>query len=123
MVDVRVDRGQRLAAGFGLGHADAGLCVQNLALQVGQVDGVVVDQGDLPDACRGKIERGGRAEAAGADDQRVRGEYAFLALDAQRVQQDVSAVAEELLVRHLYSRHSGGVSSWSPCGRWSQALT
>ena len=53
----------------------------------------------------------------------VGGKYAFLALDAQRVKQNVPAVATALLVRHLYSRHSGGVSSWSPCGRCSQALT
>ena len=56
-------------------------------------------------------------------DQRVRGENALLALDSQCIQQNVAAVTEKLLVRHLYSRHSGGVSSWSPCGWCSQALT
>ena len=39
---------QGLFAGFRLGHADAGLGMQDLALQVGEVDRVVIDQRDLP---------------------------------------------------------------------------
>ena len=97
--------------------------MEYLSLQVGQVDDVVVHQGDPADPGRGEIERRRRAETAGADDQRVAVEDALLAFDTERVKEDVPAVAEKLLVGHLYSRHSGGVSSWSPCGRCSQALT
>jgi len=43
-VDFRIDRRQRLAARFRLGHANAGLGVENLALQVGEIDRVVIDQ-------------------------------------------------------------------------------
>ena len=121
--DCRIDRRQRLATRFRLGHANPCLGVEDLSLQVGQIDGVVIDQRDPADAGRGEIERSRRAEAAGTDDQRVAVEDALLAFDAECVKEDVPAVAEQLLVGHLYSRHSGGVSSWSPCGRCSQALT
>ena len=46
--------------------------VQHLALQVRLVDHVGVDDRDRPDAGRGQVEAGRRAEAAGADEQDVR---------------------------------------------------
>jgi hypothetical protein len=54
--DVRVDRSQRLTPRFGLGHADAGLGMENLALQVGEVDGIVIDQRDPADPCGSEIQ-------------------------------------------------------------------
>jgi hypothetical protein len=68
--------------------------VNDLALQVGQVDDIVIDYRDPADAGRGEVERGRRAQAAGADDQRMRVEDALLAFDAQCVEQDVAAVAQ-----------------------------
>ena len=50
-----------------LGLADVGGDVEHLALQVGEVDGVVVDDTEGADAGRGEIERRRRAESAGAD--------------------------------------------------------
>jgi hypothetical protein len=67
--DFRIDGVQRLSAGFSLGHADASLRVQDLALQVGEIDGVVIDQRDLADAGRCQVECCRRTEAAGTDDQ------------------------------------------------------
>jgi len=46
-----IDRAQRQLAGFCLGHADSGLRMQDLPLQVGEIDGVVINQGDFADAC------------------------------------------------------------------------
>ena len=75
--------------------------VQDLPLQVGEVDRVAVGEQDPADAGRGEIERRRRAEAAGADHQRVRAEQALLPLDADLVEQDVAAVAQQLVVVHV----------------------
>ena len=83
----------------------------DLALQVGEVDLVVVDQGDPADAGRAEVERHRRAEAAGADHQRVGGSEALLAFDADVVEQDVARIAQQLVVGHgaaVASRLSSG---------------
>jgi hypothetical protein len=84
---------QRLLAGFGLGHADACLGVQNLALQIGEIDRVVIDQRYFSNASRGKIERRRRTQTTGTDDQGMSIEDALLAFNAQCVKQNVAAVA------------------------------
>jgi hypothetical protein len=55
--------------------------VDDLALEVGDVDDVVVDDAERPHAGRGEVERGRRAEAAGAEQQDLRVEQLLLALD------------------------------------------
>jgi hypothetical protein len=47
-MDVRVNARQRLAGGIHLRLADGGVAVQRLALQVGERDGVEIEQGELP---------------------------------------------------------------------------
>ena len=74
--------------------------MQNLALQVSQVDCVVIDQGDLADTGGSQIERHRRAQTAGADDERMRGQQLFLTFDANIVEQDVTRVAQQLVVIH-----------------------
>ena len=85
---------------LGLRLADARQVVRDLALQVGEVDRVVVDQRDAADAGRAEVQRHRRAQPAGADDQRMRGQQALLALDADLVEQDVARVAQQLVVGH-----------------------
>ena len=53
-----------VARGLGLGPADVGLAVDDLALQVRLVDDVEVDDAERADARRGEVEQGGRAQAA-----------------------------------------------------------
>ena len=53
--------------------------VDDLALQVRLVDDVVVDDAERADACGGEVERRGRAEPAGADQQHARVEQLLLA--------------------------------------------
>ena len=72
--------------------------MNDLAMQVAQVDRVVVDDADPADAGGGEVERGGAAEAARTDDQRVRGAQLLLSFDPDLRQQDVPAIAEKLLV-------------------------
>ena len=71
--DFRIDGAQRQSARFSLAHAHPCLGVEDLALQVGEIDRIVVNQGDFSNAGRGQIERRRRTQAASADDQCVRG--------------------------------------------------
>ena len=61
---------------------------------------VGVDQGQRPDAGRGEKLRCRVAQAADADDQRMRVRKALLRVDAQLGQQHVPAVAQQLGVVH-----------------------
>ena len=88
--------------------------VEDLALQVGEVDLVGVGEGKLADAASRKIERGGAAQAAGAEDERVRRAQALLSLDPDFRQQDVPAVAEELLVVQRANSTSESPRAWLP---------
>ena len=72
--------------------------VQNLALQVGEVDLVRIGEGERADAAGGQVERRGAAQAAGADDERVRRAQPLLPLDADLFEKDMTAVTQELLV-------------------------
>ena len=106
-------------------RADGIGTVKNLALQVGKVDLVRIGERELADAAGGEIERRRAAEAARADDERMRVAQPLLALDADLGEQDVAAVAEELLVVQAGSvgADAGGrISSISPQA-WSPRST
>ena len=85
--------------GVDLRHADAARRVDDLALEVRDVDDVVVDDPERADAGGGEVERGRRAEPAGAEQQDLRVEQLLLALGADLGQQQVAAVALALLGR------------------------
>jgi len=59
---------------------------------------VGIGERQAADAARGEVQRRRATEATGADHERARGAQAFLSLDADFRQQDVPAVAKELLV-------------------------
>ncbi|KAG0756895.1 hypothetical protein G6F22_020142 [Rhizopus arrhizus] len=56
---LRVKRRQHVAPGLGLGAANAGGGVEDLALQVAELDYVVVSQGDVAHTGGGQVERSG----------------------------------------------------------------
>jgi hypothetical protein len=97
----RVDGVESRACRFDFPHADRVGAIEDLPLQVGEIDLVGVGQRQPADARRGEIEGRRAAEAAGADDQRGCRAQPFLPLDADLGEQDVPAVAEELLVVQL----------------------
>ena len=80
-----------------LRDADAVGGVDDLALEVREVDHVVVDDAERADAGRREVERGRRAEAAGAEQEDLRVEQLLLALDADLGEQEVARVALALL--------------------------
>jgi len=99
--NLRVDGVESRACRFDFPRADRVGAIQDLALQVGEIDLVGVGQRQPADSRRGEIEGRRAAEAAGADDQRGCRAQPFLPLDADLGEQDVPAVAEELLVVQL----------------------
>ena len=88
----------------GLRHPDPFGVVDHLALQVGGVDHVVVDEADRADPGGGEVERGRRAEAAGAEQQHLRVQQLHLAVDPDLGQQRVARVALALLGGHAAAR-------------------
>ena len=86
-----------LLGGVDLRHADAVVGVGDLALEVGQVDHVVVHDPERAHAGGGEVEGGGRAEPAGAEQQDLGVEQLELALDADLGDEQVARVALALL--------------------------
>src|SRR5207244_12894605 len=82
---------------FGL--TDVGVAMDDLAMQVAQVDSVVVDNAERADAGRGQIERRRRTEAARADEQDFGRQKLALADGADLGQDDVARVAARLVHR------------------------
>jgi hypothetical protein len=97
-LDVGIDRLQRRLRGFDLHSADRVGAVEDLPLQVGEVDLVAVGDSQLADTRRSEIERGGAAEPARADYQRMCRSQPLLSFDPDLGEKDMAAVAEELLV-------------------------
>ena len=76
--------------------------MDDLALQVGEVDNVVVDDADGTDPGGGQIEQQRRAEAAGTDHQDLRAEKARLAFAADFLQQDVTGITLNLFFAEVH---------------------
>src|SRR5690606_29181230 len=93
---VRVDVRDGLARGVDLAPPDVGPAVDHLALEVGRVDDVVVDDPDRADARRREVQQGGAAEAARADDEHPGRGEAALALGPDAGQRQVTGVPLEL---------------------------
>ena len=93
--DAGVEPGDVAAGGFGLGQAFAGvgLVEEDLALQVGGLDEVAVDEGEGADAGAGEQRGGGRAHGAAADDGDVSLGEALLAGGADAGKEDLAGVA------------------------------
>jgi hypothetical protein len=119
---VRIQRGQGSLRGRHFGRTDGIGAIEDLALQVGEVDLVGIGDRQFADAARRKVERGRAPQAAGADDQRVRRAQPLLALDPDLIEEDVAAVAEELLVVQVVKpgvKAGAKISSSSSRPAWS----
>ena len=89
--------GEGLLGRVDLALADPVHVVEDLALQVGGVDHVHVDDADGADTGRSQVQRGGRAEAAGAEQQHLGVEQLELALLPHLGEQQMALVAVALL--------------------------
>ena len=97
---VGIELGDRVAPGFDLAAANRSRHVQNLALQVGEIDGVGIYQRQLAHARRGQIHRRWRAQPTRADDDRMCIEKTLLRLDTEFVDKNMAGIAEKLIVVH-----------------------
>ena len=73
--------------------------MHDLPLEIVEAHAVAVDDADLADSRRGKIEDQRRAEPAGADHQHARGFQLLLALAADLLQHQLALVARDLFRR------------------------
>ena len=96
-LDVGIERLERALRGGDLRLPEPVGGVDDLALQVGRVDDVGVDDPELADARGREVERRRRAEAAGADEEHARVEQLQLAGLADLRDEQVAAVARVLL--------------------------
>ena len=96
-VDVGVDAGQGLLGRVHLALADPVQVVEDLALQVGLVDDVHVDDAEGADAGGGQVEGGGRPEAARSEQQDLGLEQLGLPGGVHLREQQVALVAVALL--------------------------
>ena len=87
--------------------------VDHLALQVGEIHHVEIDDADAPHARRGKVQAQRRAQSAGADQQHLRGLQLLLALHAHLGNDQVAAVAQNFVVGER-RRSGGGAASAEP---------
>ena len=96
-LDVGIERVDSLRGRVGLAPADIRRGVDDLALQIGQRDDIVIDHAERTDARGGKVHQCRRAETAGADHQHGSLLQRRLAGAADLAQHDVAGVAFELV--------------------------
>ncbi|SIT39797.1 hypothetical protein BN2476_230222 [Paraburkholderia piptadeniae] len=109
-VDIRIQLRDRVASRFDFQPPHRLRDVQDLPLQIGEIHGIGIDERQLADARRRQIHRRWRAEAACADHDCMRVEKALLSLDAEFVDEDVTGVAQKLIVVHGGARRGSYVS-------------
>ena len=96
----RIDGRNGLCCRQCLGLADARHIMGDLTLQVGEVNHVVIHDGDVAHTGRGQIERCWRPEPASSDDERVRGKPALLNFLTHFIEQYVPRIPQELIICH-----------------------
>ena len=87
--------------------ADVGGAVDDLPLQVGGIDHVEVHDAEPADAGGSEVQAQRRAEATGPDHEHARGLELALRLEPELRQDQVTAVAEDLVVAQLRQRLRG----------------
>jgi hypothetical protein len=100
-VDQRVDLLDGVTRALGLRPADVGLPVDDLALQVGLVDRVELDDAERADAGRGEVHENRRAEATGADSEHLCVLQPLLPVHPDVRDDQVAAVAADLVDRQV----------------------
>lgn len=98
--DIGVEGLQGVLQRLHLGLANGFGAVGDLALQVGQIDRVVVEHREVSNPCASQVHRQWRSQPACANDQCMCVSNALLSFDADVVKQDVARVAHQLGVLH-----------------------
>ena len=97
--DVGVERAHGVGRGVDLAPPDVRGRVEDLPLEVGDVDDVIVDDPERPHARGREVEQRGRAEPARPDDEHARGEQPPLPVDPDLRERELPRVARGLRAR------------------------
>jgi hypothetical protein len=100
--DMRIDAGDRGLSAVGLRPPDIVRCVDHLSMQIGERDGIVIDDPERPDSGPGQILQRWRAKSARANHKGARGFELVLAGSAQPMQNDLTRVAFNLFAREAH---------------------
>src|SRR5580704_13454237 len=96
--NLRIHAGQAFLGSLNLGPADVAGRKRNLALEIGEVDHVKIDDAQPPDSSRGEIESKRRTETTRADHEHLCLSELELPLHANFGHDQVAAVALNLLL-------------------------
>src|SRR2546423_381252 len=108
-VDVRIDILQPCARGLQLRAANCARPVQNLALQIGKIDVVVINKANCAKSGRREVQRDRRAQSTGADQQHTRRFQTALSILAYLGQEKVPAVPHPLGAAKLVAINAVGI--------------
>ena len=95
-VGIQIGKTRLRRGGFGL--ADIVGAKGDLALEIGEIHDIKIDESELADACRGEIQTQRRAKAAGADQQHFGVFQLELTVHADFRHDQVAAVAKNFFV-------------------------
>ncbi|MOA23346.1 hypothetical protein D3C78_1439600 [compost metagenome] len=93
-MDMRIDGAQFDTRRINLRHANARVAVQDLALQVGERNGVEINQRQMTHPCGSQIGRGGATQATQADNQHPCGFQLFLTVEVETAQDNLAVIAQ-----------------------------
>src|SRR5207249_6772117 len=85
------------------GPADVGVGVKNLALEIGEIDGVEINNAEFADAGGGQIHGDGRAESSRANAQDTGGTDFLLAGQTDFGQDQVPRVTADFVIAQLHN--------------------
>ena len=117
-----IDLGKAVARRLELGPPHIRRAVDDLALEVAEVDHVEIDDANPSDTGGGQIHRDRRAEPAGADAEHAGSLQLQLPLHADLRQDQMTAVASDLLIGERV-RDRGGRHPWLPPATDGMMLT
>src|SRR5256884_3175021 len=112
-LNVRIEVRKARARRFALRLSDIGGAKRNLALEIGGVDDVEVNQPELADACGGKIQTERSAEPARANEQHLGVFQLELPIHADFRHDEMTAVAQNFFVGKARSRFCTGLRLYS----------
>jgi hypothetical protein len=99
--DVRIDLADAIPSGVKFFATDVFGAVEDLALEVGEINGISVDETEAADPSGGEVEADGRAKSTGSDAEDARCFEAFLSFEGHFGHDEMPGVTCDFVVREL----------------------
>jgi hypothetical protein len=100
-LDVWIDLADAVPGGVQFFATDVFGAVENLALEVGEIDGISVDEAESTDPCCGEVEADGRSKSTGSDAEDASCFEAFLSFKSYFGHDEMPGVTCDFVVREL----------------------